>query len=327
MARFDSLARFIALFQQLMAHREGIGLEELIRDTGVTRRTLHRDLALLESLGFQIERLGDPDAPHRRRYRLGRNPMLPFYLEEEEIMAIALVSGFSSAFPDSQLESRLDSAVDRLRKALPRERRLQLRRMEEVITFLVRNVAGDAIKSRHLWDLLTAIANRRLVECSYYSQAARALRRYRLEAYRLILYEGAFYVIVRDVVGQRQLRLHLGRFRELKLLDEFFKPDPQYSGDTLLKQGFGISWDKQPFTVVVKIAADHAYLVEERTVHPSQKLESHADGSLTFSMRVCGIPEIKRWVLGFGPAARVLEPDWLVAELRDETKALAAQYR
>lgn len=326
MARFDSLGRFIALFQALMTQREGVALDDLLADTKVTRRTLFRDFALLEAMGFNIEKQGDPNAPRKLRYRLGRNPMLPFHLEDEEIMAIALVSGFSSAYPDSQLEARLDRAVDRLRKTLPRAKKLELRRMEEVITFLVRNVAGDSIKSRHLWDLLTAIAARRVIEVRYYSQAAKALRSYRLEPYRLILYEGAFYAIVRDVVGQRQIRLHLGRFREMKVLDETFTPDPQYDPEKLLKQGFGISWDKPPFTVVIEIAASHGWLVEERQVHPSQHLHRQSDGRVTFSMRVSGVPEIKRWVLGFGAAARVLEPDWLVQEMRDETRALAKQY-
>ncbi|MGH7144530.1 MAG: helix-turn-helix transcriptional regulator [Planctomycetota bacterium] len=381
MARFDSLARFIALFQQLMAHRDGASLEELIevlpsgqrpasdaedaeadqdtkhrtntkdagparpvpsgrpRRTGsarrrggtqapgrVTRRTLFRDLALLEGMGFSIERLTDPEHPRRLRYRLGRNPMLPFHLEDEEIMALAIVSGFSSAFPDSQLESRLDNAVDRLRKALGRQKRQQLRRMEEVITFLVRNVAGDSIKSRYLWDLLTAIAERRVVQVRYFSRAGGALRTYRLEPYRLILFEGAFYAIVRDVIGQRQLRLHLGRFREMTVLEETFKPDPRFDGEKLLKQGFGISWDREPFTVAVKIAPEAAWLVEERVVHPSQQILRHADGAVTFTMRVSGTPEIKRWLLGFGAAAEVLEPDWLIDDLRAETRKLAARY-
>ncbi|HTL52543.1 MAG TPA: transcriptional regulator [Planctomycetota bacterium] len=326
MSRFDSLGRFIALFQQLMTQREGVALADLRKETGVTRRTLFRDLALLDRMGFVIEKHGDPDAPRKLRYRLGRNPMLPFHLEDDEIMAIALVSGFSSAFPDSQLEARLDRAVDRLRKALPKLKRLQLRRMEEVITFLVRNVAGESIKSRHLWDLLSAIAERRVIEVRYFSQQAKTLRSYRLEPYRLILFEGAFYAIVRDIVGQRQLRLHLGRFKEMRVLDEKFTLDPQFDPEKLLKQGFGISWDRPPFTVLVDIAASHAWLVEERTVHPSQAIHKHADGHVTFTMRVSGVPEIKRWVLGFGAAARVVEPDWLVEELREETRALAKHY-
>ncbi len=113
----------------------------------------------------------------------------------------------------------------------------------------------------------------------------------------------------------------------MRVLEETFTPDPQFDPEKLLKQGFGISWDKPPFPVVVEIAASHAWLVEERSVHPSQTIHKFADGRVTFTMRVSGVPEIKRWVLGFGAAAQVVEPDWLVEELRDETKALAARYR
>jgi predicted DNA-binding transcriptional regulator YafY len=44
-------------------------------------------------------------------------------------------------------------------------------------------------------------------------------------------------------------------------------------------------------------------------------------------MVVRGMNDVKRWVLGYGSGARVLEPSELVALVRDEAEGMQAQYQ
>jgi len=57
-----------------------------------------------------------------------------------------------------------------------------------------------------------------------------------------------------------------------------------------------------------------------------QTVEENADGSIILSFTAAGLTEIKRWALSFGSAARVLEPENLVADIKKEAQELARTY-
>ena len=72
---------------------------------------------------------------------------------------------------------------------------------------------------------------------------------------------------------------------------------------------------------MVRFAADQAPYVRERIWHPSQQLEELPDGRVVLRLRAGGFFEIRSWVLGFGAAAEVLEPEELREAVREEMRA------
>ena len=56
-------------------------------------------------------------------------------------------------------------------------------------------------------------------------------------------------------------------------------------------------------------------------------MRREADGSLLWTARVAGFHEIRSWILGWGPAAEVLEPEALRAEIADALTRAATRYR
>lgn len=52
----------------------------------------------------------------------------------------------------------------------------------------------------------------------------------------------------------------------------------------------------------------------ERTYFQDQQVQYQEDGSIIITMQTSGWDDVKRWVLGFGPTAVVLEPQ----ELRED---------
>ncbi|OPX83517.1 MAG: hypothetical protein A4E53_04602 [Pelotomaculum sp. PtaB.Bin104] len=56
--------------------------------------------------------------------------------------------------------------------------------------------------------------------------------------------------------------------------------------------------------------------VKSLVYHPSQRiLEELADGSVEISFEVCGITEMKTWIVQWGDMVEVLEPRWLRDEM------------
>ena len=75
-------------------------------------------------------------------------------------------------------------------------------------------------------------------------------------------------------------------------------------------------------TVRVIFSKAVARYIAERLWHPSQKLRELDDGRLEVALRVADTLEVRRWILGYGVHAEVLEPAALREALRAEAEAL-----
>jgi proteasome accessory factor B len=76
-------------------------------------------------------------------------------------------------------------------------------------------------------------------------------------------------------------------------------------------------------TVRVIFARSLARYIRERVWHASQKLRDLPDGRVEMTLSVADTLEVRRWILGFGVEAEVVEPDGLREGLRREAEALA----
>ncbi len=76
-------------------------------------------------------------------------------------------------------------------------------------------------------------------------------------------------------------------------------------------------------TVRIRFAASAARYVQEKRMHASQQTELQTDGSAVVEFRLSNTTEVKAWVLSFGAAAEVLEPE----ELRDELQRTLIEAR
>lgn len=56
-------------------------------------------------------------------------------------------------------------------------------------------------------------------------------------------------------------------------------------------------------------------------------LTEKENGDVVFKGTLSGIDDFKRWILGFGSAARVIKPEWLAKEQLEEWKAVTENYR
>jgi predicted DNA-binding transcriptional regulator YafY len=82
----------------------------------------------------------------------------------------------------------------------------------------------------------------------------------------------------------------------------------------------------EPEEVVIEFDADAAPYVREREWHRTQQLTDRADGSVLMRLHVCVDQPLRQWVLGFGPAARVVSPGRLAAEIFEAAEGMRARY-
>jgi predicted DNA-binding transcriptional regulator YafY len=66
--------------------------------------------------------------------------------------------------------------------------------------------------------------------------------------------------------------------------------------------------------------------VREAVWHRSQRLTEQADGGVELAVAVAGIVEIQPWILSWGGAAEVLEPDALRDAIAESVRRAAVRY-
>ena len=76
-------------------------------------------------------------------------------------------------------------------------------------------------------------------------------------------------------------------------------------------------------TVKVVFARALARYIRDRLWHPTQKFRDLDGGGIEMTLRVADTLEVRRWILGFGSEAEVLEPAALREALRRDAAALA----
>lgn len=100
-----------------------------------------------------------------------------------------------------------------------------------------------------------------------------------------------------------------------------------YSPERHIGAAFGIIADERLVDVELLVMDEAtARYIRARRVHPSQRLRERPDGKLVMSMLVKGTPELRNWVLGFGPHLQVLAPPELRESVRAELATGLALY-
>jgi predicted DNA-binding transcriptional regulator YafY len=220
----------------------------------------------------------------------------------------------------------LESLFEKIKALLPLEMVQELERAQAALAVGATPVKPHAAYRGLIDTVNQAVSARRRLDMVYRSMRDRTETRRRVAPYRLLFFDGAFYLI--GYCGLRQdIRVFaLDRIQRLDLTDEPFDLPADLILDDFLKPSFGVFLG--PATRVrVRFAAEAAGYLSEKTWHASQKLMPQRDGSMIFEAEVAGTEEIKRWILTWGSRATVLAPESLREEMRREADAMKRNYR
>src|SRR3954447_21331781 len=314
----DRLARLLSVLRILQAHGDaGISPAEIARRTGMSKRSIYRDLDALQT-EMQVPLWSD-------RGRWGVQPgafLPPLRLTLPEAMAVFLSARLVTRYAD-KYEPNLASAFEKIGEALPDALRQHVERTLDDLS--QRRV--DADFNRHVADLTKAWAERRVVRFRYqparYDGTERDPGVAEVEPYLLepSLATHALYLIGLDRTRHAIRTFKVERIVDLALTVQSFEaPEPAALAATL-RRAWDIIADQPPTDVVLRFDPSVAARVREATWHPSQEVAEEPDGSLEWRARVAGTIEIRLWILSWGDEVEVVEP----AALRDDVAATHAR--
>ena len=143
-----------------------------------------------------------------------------------------------------------------------------------------------------------------------------------VDPYHLTYFNGALYLVA-YCHTRRDVRLFAAeRIRSAEVLRQRFDVKKGFDLKAFLDRAWGII-QGDLVTVRVVFSPKVARYIRERLWHPSQRFRSLPDGRLEMALQVADTVEVRRWILGYGTDAEVMEPASLRDALRQEAENLA----
>lgn len=148
-----------------------------------------------------------------------------------------------------------------------------------------------------------------------------------IDPYHCVRYEGDWYVLAHCHLRRAVRTFSLARILSARETDIHFQRPEHFDFHAFFASHFGIHWGQGSIEVRIRFQPGAAAFIRERQWHPSQEVEEREDGGLVLTMTVNHLLELKRWILSWGPAARVLAPPDLVREIREDLLAMERGYQ
>ncbi|HEX8027415.1 MAG TPA: WYL domain-containing transcriptional regulator [Vicinamibacterales bacterium] len=293
---------------------------------GVSDRTIRRDFEALTQAGFPIEtsKRDGKTAFNLNRDVFGGVAAAGFSLSE--LCALHLSRAVLTAVAGGPFRESLASAFDKLYDALPPSMWKFIESLPDALgakEHISRPQAGASAKA--IETLMSAILGRKRVRMRYHSFSSQQVKDYIVEPYRLAYAQGGLYLqaFVPDYGGEMRT-FATQRIDTAVALEETFNPVENSPAD-VFPDSLG-AFSGTPETVVIEFSAAEAPYVRERQIHASQVIEELSDGRIRLTMSVVIDWELQAWVMGFGPAARVLQPQTFASRIVDSLDETRATY-
>ena len=277
---------------------------------------------------FMIVRLGAPirlNSITNGWYYTDATYFLPgIMLSREEITAFFLGEELFRRYLGTPFEAPLQLALDKIKQHLPDHVSYDAKARTSAFAF---SGGGSAkIAPELMLELSEAILSKHSIEMEYYSASSGQTNNRTVDPYHLHNIHGDWYLIAYCHTRHEPRDFLASRIKGYKPLMSTFQVEPCFSLDAYLDSGFLAERSTSLDEIVIKFDEYQARWIRERQWHTSQQIDELPSGELILRLRVGGLGEVKRWVMGYGSHAEVLEPNSLRCEIQVEAEKMKKIY-
>ena len=318
------------LIELMRGRHYGVTYDQIEEAFDCSRRTAQRRVRYLVGNGW-AEQIA-PDDQGRLRFRITPAAKGLTALPATTLDMLAQCLAIQAAAPlvaGSALQDSLQSVARRIAEALPEQAR---QFGAEALAAFPPPPSGEQVEvtAEVLEDLLEATVSHRVCLAEYRPlSGGNKDKTYKLRPLAVFPHKGVLYVAAiggEEGQGRRPFYFAVHRFKDVTMTRDTFTPPSDFDAREFVKKSFG-AWDGATLDVHVRFDTTVAPLVRQRRFHHSQTTTERPDRGVDVRITACGWPEIKAWVLSWGPHAELLAPKDKRKELAQEAAALAKLYR
>lgn len=314
------IVRQLDILRELAARTYGATLQKLADETGVSKRTIQRDLNTLSDVGFIIE---EEVRDRGKKYFTVQNNLPPLNFPFDEIIALIFIEGIVSPLEGTPYKEAFQKTLNRIRTTLPEKMRAFL----EKATYYPHHRGQKALIPPEIFETAhRAIKEHKVCNITYRAITTEQTKTYPITPLRFLYYHNGYYLLCRNPKYDNLLTLAAERIQNLEITSQTFDPPDDLDIENRIQQAFGITLE-DPIDVKVRFSAWQARYIKQRIWHPSQEIEELDNGEIILSFQASGFYDIKSWILSHGADAEVLEPVSLREAIIEELKKNLTFYK
>lgn len=304
MSKYDRLLHLL----NLLRSRHKLQASDLARECEVSERTIYRDIMSLSSANIPIY--------FDDGYKLLTDAFLPplnFSLEEYLLLKLGLNSSpMSVNTPLGKSAKRVLAKID---ASLSPEVKNRLGDLGDPLRINLK-ATGDFSRLGLIFNLIEqSILSKRTVGLDYESlESGKSTRD--VDPYALVFKRHSWYLLGFCHYRQETRTFRLNRIKKVTLTNRSFERKSDFSVEEFFRDSWEIYQGKLT-EVKLRFSGKAAKVIESGPHHPSEIITKEKDSALLYSVKVKGIEEISRWILGFGEMVEVLEPEELRENIRE----------
>jgi predicted DNA-binding transcriptional regulator YafY len=328
---FTQHRRLDKLRDTLEQSPDGVSLEDLASILHVTTRSVRRYLHEL-SLLVDLESLPTlPGGVHLWRIKPSERGRA-VALRRTQAYGLLAARRVFEVLRGSALFDELDVTMREVLQIARRPTRGAVKgevpsdqRLEERFVFVPSPARSYAHKAEELDDLFQAVAELRPLHFRY-----RGGKRLTAHPYAMVMHDGGISCIALDPEAGEVKVFAFEAMQETRASTEArFEIPPGFDVGQYLHGALGVlaaARGTKPTRVIVEFDAHAAERVRAARIHPTQKIATAPDGRVRVSLMAADVGAVRAWVLGFGAAARVVEPPELARAVAEELRRTLARY-
>ncbi|MDF9408226.1 WYL domain-containing protein [Pelotomaculum isophthalicicum JI] len=306
----------------------GVSLTELADSCEVTTRSILRYLDQIENdLHVSIVRPEKNTSKKEGLYRLDAGYLPSVSPENALIILLSMLQQQGSALA-GRLNEIKDALIGTLFKYKYSPQSLPIEQMQERIYVVEEHLADPAGVGEIFANLVQAIKDCYRVKLWYYVAHSGENSKRVVEPYGLICKHHNWYLVA-HCLKRNDIRVF--RVDQVSNVIPYTSEHFEYPKDFSLKDHMAHSWgvinDGDVCKVKLKFSPQVARRVKNLVYHPSQVIQDELpDGSVVMSFEICGIDEMKTWLVQWGDMVEVLEPEWLREDMCEIAKRILEVY-
>ena len=246
-------------------------------------------------------------------------------LSEGELFSVALFDQLLEQYRNTPLENDLRSVFKKIEMSLPNKITLDSSFLQNQITFIPDQMG--TINPENFSKVFSALKNRHVLDFEYRPLQKTTWMTRRINPLHAVCQKGNWY-IMGFCHDKKDIRVfNFSRMQNVTESKEEFDIPEDFNPDKYFDKEIGI-WlsATKKYTVELLISAEIGTFALERSWNKNQKIEQREDGSVWVSFETTQLPEVKRWVLGQGKTVKVLGPDELIAQVKEEVAVVLGMY-
>ena len=246
-------------------------------------------------------------------------------LSEGELFSVALFDQLLEQYRNTPLENDLRSVFKKIEMSLPNKITLDSSFLQNQITFIPDQMG--TINPENFSKVFSALKNRHVLDFEYRPLQKTTWMTRRINPLHAVCQKGNWYVMG-FCHDKKDIRVfNFSRMQNVTESKEEFDIPEDFNPDKYFDKEIGI-WlsATKKYTVELLISAEIGTFALERSWNKNQKIEQREDGSVWVSFETTQLPEVKRWVLEQGKTVKVLGPDELIEQVKEEVAAVLGMY-